>query len=282
MWHHSPSYSVFTVGFAALVAWRGYTKKSLSSSGAVAAWIIGTLHLLAGPQFGLTLIVFFFSSSKLTKLKEDVKAKLEDDFKSGGQRTATQVIVNSLGGSVFAAAAAMQVGGVTQLQGISPAALIGGFLGHYACCCADTWASEVGVLSQGQPRLVTTFQVVPKGTNGGVSSLGTLCGAAGSLLMGLTFWLSGLLTLLKGATMPAMPCVIIALFGGTVGNFIDSLLGATLQYSGYSRTKHCVVTAPGPGIDRICGQSLLSNSQVNLVASLVTCVMTSWFAVQIL
>ncbi|KAA6425300.1 MAG: transmembrane 19-like [Trebouxia sp. A1-2] len=194
MWHHSASYSVFSVGFAASVAWRGHKKKSLSSSGAVAAWIIGTLHLLAGPQFGLTLIVFFFSSSKLTKLKEDVKAKLEDEFRSGGQRTATQV--------------------------------------------------------------------VPKGTNGGVSSLGTFCGVAGSILMGLTFWLSSLLTLLKGATMPAVPCIIIALFGGAVGNFIDSLLGATLQYSGYSRTKHCVVTAPGPSIDRICGQSLLSNSQM--------------------
>ena len=127
-----------------------------------------------------------------------------------------------------------------------------------------------------------TMQVVPKGTNGGVSSLGTLCGVAGSLLMGITFWLSGLLTLLKGATMPAMPCIMIALFGGVVGNFIDSLLGATLQYSGYSRTKHCIVTAPGPSVDRICGQSLLSNSQVNLVSSLVTCGMTSWFAVQIL
>jgi len=29
--------------------------------------------------------------AQLTKLKEDVKAKLEDDFRSGGQRTATQV-----------------------------------------------------------------------------------------------------------------------------------------------------------------------------------------------
>lgn len=28
---------------------------------------------------------------QLTKLKEDVKAKLEDDFRSGGQRTASQV-----------------------------------------------------------------------------------------------------------------------------------------------------------------------------------------------
>jgi len=33
MWHYSPSYSVFSVGFAASVAWRGHKKKSLSSSG---------------------------------------------------------------------------------------------------------------------------------------------------------------------------------------------------------------------------------------------------------
>ena len=60
-----------------------------------------------------------------------------------GDLLTMQVIVNSLGGSVFAAAAAMQVGGVTQLQGISPAALLGGFLASLICSmvlpssCAD-------------------------------------------------------------------------------------------------------------------------------------------------
>ena len=31
----------------------------------MAACVIGAVHLLAGPQFGLTLIVFFLSSSKV-------------------------------------------------------------------------------------------------------------------------------------------------------------------------------------------------------------------------
>lgn len=126
--------------------------------------------------------------------------------------------------------------------------------------------------------LCIAVQPVPKGTNGGVSTLGTLSGIAGSILMGSAFWLASFLTAAKGATLSIVPCITIAAFGGAFGNFADSVLGSTLQYSGYSRNKQCVVTLPGPGIDRISGHPILTNSQVNLVSSIITSALTSWFA----
>eukprot|EP00241_Pyramimonas_parkeae_P012573 CAMPEP_0114231460 /NCGR_PEP_ID=MMETSP0058-20121206/4056_1 /TAXON_ID=36894 /ORGANISM="Pyramimonas parkeae, CCMP726" /LENGTH=269 /DNA_ID=CAMNT_0001342811 /DNA_START=166 /DNA_END=972 /DNA_ORIENTATION=- len=174
------------------MAMRGVLKKSLSSSGALAAIAVGTVHMACGVRFGATLVAFYLSSSKLTKYQSDAKRRLEHDFKQGGQRNYVQVLANSVWACVVAA---LWLGLATDTHTLSSAnnfestMLLSAFLGHYSCCCGDTWASEVGVASWHQPRLVSTLKLVPAGTNGGVTLLGTAASVLGGAFTGASFFL---------------------------------------------------------------------------------------------
>lgn len=56
---------------------------------------------------------------------------------------------------------------------------------QFGCCLGDTLASEIGILSRSQPRLITNFRRVPPGTNGGMSVEGTAASVVGGLLVGV-------------------------------------------------------------------------------------------------
>ena len=60
------------VGGISVALW-GLNKGSLSRSGALAAAAVGGVTLGCSMRFGATLLAFFFSSSKLTQFKEEVK-----------------------------------------------------------------------------------------------------------------------------------------------------------------------------------------------------------------
>lgn len=73
------------------------------------------------------------------------------------------------------------------------------------------------------------------GTNGGISWAGLFMSFLGGIIVGLSYYLTVLITVdtvvLQLATSQ-WPVIIIGGIGGFIGSVIDSILGATLQYSG--------------------------------------------------
>ncbi len=55
---------------ATAICSHGLKKKSLSAGGAVAAFVMGVLHMTCGWTFGLVLICFFATSSKVRRSKQ--------------------------------------------------------------------------------------------------------------------------------------------------------------------------------------------------------------------
>ena len=66
-----------------LISGYGLKKHSLDSSGAALAVVVGFLLTSASACFSACLIVFFITSSRLTKWKAAEKRKLEEEYKEG-------------------------------------------------------------------------------------------------------------------------------------------------------------------------------------------------------
>ena len=270
----SPQVNVLcSAALGGVMAYGGLKKKSLNWSGALAAVMVGAVSLAANAVFGSVLLAFFISSSALTKYGNERKARIEDGHKAGGQRDWVQVAANGGLPTAFA-------GAHIALRGLSApvfdaaadpvsTALACAYLCYYSCCAGDTWSSELGVLSKAEPILITTLRRCKRGTNGGVSPLGTGAALGGGLVCGAAAVGFGTLAAApaSGAVWAALPLCVGA---GLFGSMVDSLLGATLQFSGFDPVKGKVVNKPGPGVTRISGLNFLDNHAVNFVSALIT------------
>ena len=260
----------------ALLAARGKRKGSLSGSGAVAALFVAVVTWGSGPRFGATLILFYLSGSKLTRVGAATKMALDEAATEGGERDAAQVLSCSLVAAGVAAYFRFACGDDVRVDlgdgGSLASRLVAAFVGFFAACAGDTWASELGSLSPSPPRLVTApWRVVPPGTNGGVSLLGSAASAAGGVFVGACHGLVGYATTRGGAATGAAECLSLAALGGcagVLGSMLDSLLGATLQATRYDADRKRVAR-PGrtTGVVAIAGVDVLSNHGVNALSA---------------
>jgi len=260
-----------------VVSW-GHSKKSLSTSGALCALVVGFCLTLAHYSFFLCLLAFFVSSSKATKYKGDIKRKFEADYKEGGQRNWLQVLCNGGMATELALLYLLDIGSAdlpVDFRNQYRASWLGmAVLGAMACCNGDTWASELGtVLGTSDPVLLTTFQKVPKGTNGGVTVIGLACSLVGGLVIGFAYWLGIVMSAasLDLALAPTQLLVIlVGGLGGLLGSLLDSLIGASLQFSGRDSKTGQIVEVEREGVVPISGKMILDNHSVNLVSTILT------------
>ncbi|CAJ0749178.1 5770_t:CDS:2 [Entrophospora sp. SA101] len=254
-----------------LLGLHGYTKKSLSLSGAIAAFFVG-LGTIAHDWnvYAVVLLTFYFTSSRLTKYKAERKKKLEEDYVDGGQRTIAQVLCTSLFGTSIAILHQWIYGGNLEclLEDRGSRFLFWMYIGHYATCNGDTWASELGILSKDWPILITTFKKVPPGTNGGVSPLGLLASVMGGFIIGVFALITIVIT--DGCVKIWYEIIIISSFAGFFGSLVDSLLGATVQQTNYSEKSKKITYHETENVKVISGIDLLDNNQVNFFSALFT------------
>jgi uncharacterized protein (TIGR00297 family) len=187
---------------AALLAWRA---GSLTTDGAVAAVVVGTLVLVGtGWAGGAVLAAFFVSSSLVGRLAPGPAAS---DAK-GERRDRHQVVAN--GGP---AALGALLGNVDHGLGLWIVT------GSLAAAAADTWATSLGGLSTTPPRRLFFGPSVPAGTSGGMTVAGTLGAGAGGALVAAT-------GALVGGGPALVPLGTLVAFAGMAA---DSALGALAQ-----------------------------------------------------
>ena len=253
---------------SAAVAWVAYYRRSLSGSGVVGAILVGTLVWgFGGWVWGILLAAFFVSSSLLSHYRQDQKRESALHFAKGGQRDLGQVLANGGWGAALAVLHTVYPGHTW---------LFHAFVGSIAAVTADTWATELGLLSRNRPRLITIGRQVPPGTSGAVSLLGTVASVVGASLIGFfAHWLSVLAGLLTDgfAAEYWVWLPLVAAGSGLLGSFFDSLLGATVQATYYcekcEKMTEDSLHRCGEPAKWIRGLRFLDNDMVNFLSSAI-------------
>ncbi|KAJ5295483.1 hypothetical protein N7508_010304 [Penicillium antarcticum] len=239
------------------LVYRAWSRKSLTPLGLVVAGCSASAHALHPWSAPVALLaVFYFGGTKVTNVKHEIKSRLtlSATGTEGGEgpRNHIQVIANSIVGTVLSIAHAIVLANSTDTESCfslgqnASDILMVGIVANYAAVAADTFSSELGILSKSKPRLITSLNLrkVPPGTNGGVTATGLGAGLLGSFIVSLTS--AAVLPFCSSAGMKERVLWTVALtIWGALGSVLDSVLGGLLQASVVDKRSGKVVEGNG-------------------------------------
>jgi len=229
----------------------------LKPSGAAATFLLGSIIFgFGGFAFAAPILTFFLLSSLLSRLTQ--KRKLVDMiFQKTGVRDFYQVMANGgLAGVI-----------VLIIYFFKDNSLYLIYLSVISAATADTWATEIGIFSQSNPRLITTLKKVSAGTSGAISLMGSIAAIAGSVVITIIGYYSAILMELPYQISTYLIFIIPA---GFLGSMTDSFIGATLQ-SQYQCEKCLKITEKEIHCNKnsrlIKGFKFIDNDVVNFIAT---------------
>lgn len=179
----------------------------LSLDGMFAATVAGTLIFGLGGWQMTVIVLLFFASSAVISGEEGTNTLPSSE---GVRRNGMQVWANG-----FWLVVCITLYAVLDAEMF----LIGG-IAAIAVATADTWATELRSTGNNATYLITTYEPVRPGTDGGISLKGTMWASAGSLLIAVTA--INVFSLQLGT-------FFIIFAAGFSGCLLDSYLGAFYQ-----------------------------------------------------
>jgi len=198
-----------TLGFAILAR----LIRGVNVTGAVAGALVSfVLYLSVGAGAFVALVSVFVLASLTTRLGYAQKERDGTAEKKEG-RSGSQVLAN-LG--VAAVAALLYASTVDAIFIVAMAAALGE-------AAADTVSSEFGQARSHKALLITTWEEVPAGTDGGISAAGTIAGMVAATMVGGVCVAVGLLNW-RGFWISTTAAIF--------GMLVDSFLGASLERRG--------------------------------------------------
>jgi uncharacterized protein (TIGR00297 family) len=288
------------------MALRAIHKQSLAIDGAVIGTICGICILTSTLYRGLIFFYFYQIGSWCTKYNIHIKSQRDGTVSKNSQRNFMQVFCVSIIVTLLSIYYGILFG-VDQpiIYKLYPQStrIMCAIMAHHATGLADTMASELGILvnSKHNPNhhhhnsiltrtvlMTNLWKSVPPGTNGGITIIGCIWSCVGGMMIGILtimtdYYATNNASVVTKAVVSqyALPVILYATMIGGIGSCIDSLLGATCQATYYDpklqRVYHANSTNRPPNAIHLVGYNLLTNEQVNLLSTGITCILGGWF-----